>query len=37
MIDDERGAVGGVRKLKGKLKYSEKTCLSVALSTAKST
>jgi hypothetical protein len=32
MIDDDYGAVGGMRIGKGKPKYSEKTCPSATLS-----
>jgi hypothetical protein len=33
IYDDECGAVGGMRIVRGKPKYSEKTCLSATLST----
>jgi hypothetical protein len=37
MIDDECGAVGGMRMDSGKVKYSEKTCPSAILSTTNPT
>jgi hypothetical protein len=37
MIDDECGAVGGMKNWKGKPKYSEKTCPSATLCTTKTT
>jgi hypothetical protein len=37
MIDDECGAVGGMRIGMGKPKYSEKTCPNATLSTTNST
>jgi hypothetical protein len=35
--DDDCGAVGGMNEWQGKLKYSEKTCPSAAVSTTATT